>query len=113
MSDRTVFHVPEDDEDYGKKALRNASNLLDDETVDVEVSVVANGDGVAHLLDEASTADDVRELLAAGVDVFACGNTVVAADYDEADLVDGVSVVSSGMGELTRRQADGHAYVRP
>jgi hypothetical protein len=66
-SERTVFHIPEDDDAYGKRALRNAANLLADETVDVEVCVVANGDGARHLLAEASTAEDVRELLDDGV----------------------------------------------
>lgn len=114
MPDRTVFHVPEGDEAYAERAFGNAANLLADDTVDVEAALVANGDGVAHLLTDASPADRVRDLLEAGVDVCACGNTIRQRDgIAESDLLDGVSVVSSGMGELTRRQADGYAYVRP
>jgi intracellular sulfur oxidation DsrE/DsrF family protein len=114
MTDRTVFHVPEGDEAYARRAFANASNLLADDTVAVEVAIVANGDGVAHLRADASSADRVRALLDAGVEVCACGNTIRKRDaLDEADLLDGVTVVSSGMGELTRRQADGYGYVRP
>ena len=114
MAERTVFHVPEGDAGYGEGAFGNAANLLADDTIEVEVAVVANGDGVAHLRSDAPTADRVRELLEAGVDVCACGNTIRKRDgLEESDLVDGVAVVSSGMGELTRRQADGYAYVRP
>lgn len=114
MTEKTVFHIPEGDEEYAERALGNASNLLADDTVDVEAAVVANGDGVAHLLVDAPTADSVRELLEAGVDVCACGNTIREREaVDEDGLVDGVAVVSSGMAELTRRQADGAAYVRP
>lgn len=114
MTEKTVFHLPESDEAYAERALGNASNLLADDTVDVAATVVANGDGVAHLLGDAPTADSVRELLEAGVDVCACGNTIRKREgIDEDDLIEGVTVVSSGMGELTRRQADGAAYVRP
>ena len=113
-SSETVFHLPEGSAEYGAGALGNVANLLADETVDVEVAVVANGGGVEHLLDRAPTAGKVRELLDRGVEVNACGNTLAKADdFDESDLVDGVAVVSSGVGELTRRQADGAGYVRP
>lgn len=115
-AERTVFHVPESDEGYAERAFGNAANLLADDTVEVEVEavVVANGDGIAHLLADAPTADRIRELLEAGVDVCACANTIRKRDeIAESDLVDGVDVVSSGMAELTRRQSDGYAYVRP
>ena len=114
MTEKTVFHVPEGEEGYGERALGNAANLLADDTVEVEVALVANGDGIAHLLADASTADSVRELLETGVDVCACANTIRKREaISESNLVDGVTVVSSGMTELTRRQSDGYAYVRP
>ena len=110
---RAVFHLPEGDRDYGARVFRNAANLLADDTVDVEVAVVANGGGLRHLLADAPTAESVRGLLDAGVGVCACRNTLDGAEYDAGDLVGGVTVVSSAMAELTRRQDAGYAYIRP
>lgn len=110
---RTVFHLPEGDVTYGRRALGNVSNLLADETVDVDIAVVANGGGIEHLLTDSPTADAVRELLESGVELFVCENTVDRSDHEPDAFVDGVVVVSSAMGELTRQQAAGAGYVRP
>lgn len=110
---RTVFHLPESGGDYGRGALGNVANLLADDTVEVEVAVVANGGGVEHVLSDAPTAGRVHELLENGVEMFACGNTIERSNRDPDDLIDGVAIVSSGMGELTRQQAAGAAYIRP
>jgi intracellular sulfur oxidation DsrE/DsrF family protein len=113
MTDRTVFHLPESGEAYGRGALRNVANLLADDTVDPEVAVVVNAGGLGHVLADAPTADRVRELLEAGVEVCVCRNTLGGSDHAAGDLVDGAVLVSSGMGELTRKQAAGYAYIRP
>lgn len=110
---RVVFHIPEGDVAYGKRALENVTNLRADETVDVSISVVANGGGLEHLYSDARTADTVRELLDAGVEFFACENTIERSDREPDELVDGVSVASSGVGELTRQQTAGAGYIRP
>ena len=34
-------------------------------------------------------------------------------DLDKSDLLEGVETVSSGVGELTRLQNNGHAYISP
>jgi len=108
----TVFHVPEREQAYGKRALRNAQNLVDDETTDSDITVVCNGGGIDHLLASAPTADQISELIQVGVRVCACRNSM-GEDVSLADLVDGVEVVPTAMGELTKRQAAGDAYIRP
>jgi len=118
MSDRTgtllgtVFHVPEREPAYGERAFRNVQNLLDDETADSDVTVVCNSGGINHLLASAPTAEQVRELLEAGVTIYACRNSM-GDEVSRSDLVDGVEVVPTAMGELTRRQAAGDTYIRP
>lgn len=42
----------------------------------------------------------------------ALGNVSILLADDTAEF-DGVAVVSSGMGELTRLQDEGYAYIRP
>ncbi|QLD86597.1 DsrE family protein [Natronomonas halophila] len=113
MTEKTVFHLPEGDESYGKRVFRNAANLLADTTVDSTVAVVVNGGGIEHVLTDAPAAEQARQLLDAGVELCVCQNTLEGTDYAVADLLDGVRIVSSAMAELTRKQNDGYAYIRP
>lgn len=113
MSEGTVFHLPEGEASYGKRAFRNAANLLADTTIDTTVAVVVNGDGIGHVLTDAPTADRARQLLEDGVEICVCRNTLEGSEHAVVDLLDGVRIVSSAMAELTRKQANGYAYVRP
>lgn len=109
----TVFHVPHDDHDDRAGALRNVANLLADETHDGDVTVVCNAGGIEALLADGPHADAARGLHANGVRLALCSNTLAGTAYDEADLLDGVELVSSAMAELTRLQTAGAAYIRP
>lgn len=113
MQPHTVFHLTHRDPDEAADALRNVRNLLEDETIDATVRIVANGAGVTHLLSSAETSETVSRLLAAGVSIAACRNTIARARYGAEELVEGIEVVSSGMAELTRNQQEGYAYIRP
>ncbi|GGL61958.1 DsrE family protein [Halocalculus aciditolerans] len=108
---QTVFHLGS--ADRAARALSNARNLLGDETVRVDaVAVVANGDGVRALLRRGEYREDVADL-GGRVDFLACANSLDRYDLTPDDLADGVDVVSSGVGELTRLQSGGYAYVKP
>jgi intracellular sulfur oxidation DsrE/DsrF family protein len=113
MTERTVFHLPEGDDSYGKRVFRNAANLLADTTVDSTVAIVVNGGGIEHVLTDAPTAEQARQLLDDGVELCVCQNTLEGSEHAAVDLVDGVRIVSSAMAELTRKQDDDYAYIRP
>ncbi len=118
------MHCSADAPDAQRRALANAANLLGDDTVPLSgLVVVFNGDGVHAVRADSPVADDVRGLLARTpeetnspeaptIEVCACSNSLAARDVAEDELVYGVDVVSSGMGELTRRQADGYGYIK-
>lgn len=111
---RVVFHHSNDDPDLHEEVAANIGNLLDDDTVDLDtVALVANGDGLDFLLDDSPQRDRIVELQQRGVQFKQCSNTLDGSDATEDDLVDGVELVSSGVGELARLQADGWAYLRP
>ncbi|WP_276299041.1 DsrE family protein [Halorussus lipolyticus] len=109
---QTVFHVstPED----VRVVVAKVRNLLADETVEMEsVAVVSDrGEAIAELHAGAELADDLRGLLGDGVALKACRNAAQHPAVSETDLLDGVEVVSSGVGELTRLQDAGYAYIR-
>lgn len=121
---RIVMHCSAGASADQRRALANAANLLGDGTADVDaLAVVFNGDGVSATRADSPVADDVRGLLARTpaettdpdapeVEVCVCGNSLSARDIPEDALVYGVQVVSSGMGEIGRREADGYGYIR-
>ncbi|MUV61326.1 DsrE family protein [Halobacterium sp. CBA1126] len=53
------------------------------------------------------------DLIDRGVTVKQYSNTIEGADISEDDLIGGVELVSSGVGELTRLQNEGYAYIKP
>lgn len=113
MTEKTVFHLPDGEETYGTRVFRNVANLLADNTIDATAAVVVNEEGIDHVLTDAPTADRARQLLDDGVEICVCQNTLEGSEHAVIDLLDGVRLVSSAMAELTRKQDDGYAYIRP
>jgi intracellular sulfur oxidation DsrE/DsrF family protein len=110
---QTVFHLIGDDPDEQELVLTLAENLANDETIDMaDIAVLAQAEGIDPLTRDGSGSDHVRSLIDEGISFKACSNTLDMFDIDESDLVEGVETVSSGVGELTRLQNDGYAYIR-
>lgn len=108
----TIFHFS-GSEGQQRHAIANASNLMADETVDLgEVELVANGSGIALLTEDSTVSDGVASLIEEGATVCACENTMAAKDLTEDDLLPDVGTVPSAVGELTKRQAEGYAYIK-
>ncbi|MCD2203935.1 DsrE family protein [Halobacterium sp. KA-6] len=57
--------------------------------------------------------EQIMDLIDRGVTVKQCSNTIEGTDISEDDLIEGVELVSSGVGELTRLQNEGYAYIKP
>jgi intracellular sulfur oxidation DsrE/DsrF family protein len=111
---QTVFHLIEGGSDEQDIVLTLAENLTQDDTIDMDdVAVLAQAEGIDPVTADGEKSDRVESLIESGVSVKACSNTLEMFDLSEADLVDGVEVVSSGVGELTRLHNDGYAYIRP
>ena len=107
----TVFHVstPETLSYVDAKV----ENLLADDTVPVDrVAVVVDS---GRTIDAAAGRErrSVERVLDAGGECRVCSNALRGAEAGLADLPDGVERASSGVGELTRLQSRGYAYVRP
>ncbi|WP_162224580.1 DsrE family protein [Halorussus amylolyticus] len=109
---KTVFHASTPE--AVRVSVVKARNLLDDDTLELDsVAVVSDrGEAIAELHEESSLADDVTDLLAEGIRFAVCSNAVEHPAVSRLELLDGVEVVSSGVGELTRLQDAGHAYIR-
>jgi intracellular sulfur oxidation DsrE/DsrF family protein len=107
----TVFHVSEEARFQG--AVHGALNLLEDTSVSMDrIVIVANGGAVRSLLKGGRGEELLEQARGSGIIMKACKNSLMGMRIDRARLVDGVSVVSSGVGELTRLQSEGFAYIR-
>lgn len=112
---RVVFHLDEPRKGRADQVFRNIENLLDDlGENNVEVELVANGGGVkAFVKGPDSHAEQVERLAAKGVHFAACAHSLSQLEIARDTLLESVEVVSSGVGELVRKQAEGWAYIRP
>jgi hypothetical protein len=107
---RTVYHVS-DAEAY-RIAEAKVRNLLGDETLEMaEVAVLIDHPGS---IDAAAKGhrQTTGALVEMGATVKLCSNAFGGAETDQAVFPDGVELVSSGVGELTRLQREGWAYIR-
>lgn len=109
----TVFHFAKEGESNQRHALANVANLLADDTTPTEdVVLVANGRGVAVLVEGTSAyPEKVSSLVDDGVSFRACENSLEAQGISKTDLLPGVETVPAGVGELTKLQTDGYAYI--
>jgi intracellular sulfur oxidation DsrE/DsrF family protein len=109
-----VFHHTDDDSELHARVTGNIENLLDDETVATDdVALVSNGSGIALLTEDSPERKAVEDLQERGVTFKQCSNTLTGTDTTEDDLIDGVELVSSGVGEIARLEAAGYGYITP
>ncbi|MFT4884794.1 MAG: intracellular sulfur oxidation DsrE/DsrF family protein [Natronomonas sp.] len=93
--------------------VHKARNLLADETVDVELIRIIVDDG--ETIAEFGRNEAVTSALASlpeSVEIAVCGNALSGSSVERVTEPERVEVVSSGVGELTRLQRDGAAYIR-
>ena len=110
---KVVFHI--DEQVKASLVLHNISNLITDlGGENLEIEMVANGDAVKVL---ARSADESRpmliELVEKQVAFSACANAMRNLGIQKDELFDFVTVVSSGVGEIVKKQTAGWAYIRP
>lgn len=111
---QAVFHLSDADPDIHDRLLGNVENLLEDEGITLEaVEVLANSGGIELLLAGSNHDEEIRTLMASGVEFKTCMNTIESGSIETRDLVDGVDVVPSVVGELVRLQTKGYAYLKP
>lgn len=108
-----VFHLDEADRPKQELVLRNIANLLAELSDGTPIELVTNGPGVGTSLLDSPEAAQLRSLLDQGVAVVACNHSLQDLGISTDRLVDGVTVVPSGVAELVKRQREGWAYLRP
>jgi intracellular sulfur oxidation DsrE/DsrF family protein len=77
----------------------------------VEIEIVANGMGIGMLKYNSPQAKELAAVLAIGVKVLACGETMKALMLEKDDMLPTIGVVPAGLGQIIKRQREGWAYV--
>jgi intracellular sulfur oxidation DsrE/DsrF family protein len=110
-----IFQIDSGSEGAIKKTLNNIENLLHDPRLKgkVQIELIANSRGFAVYVKGNGFEDKLRELQKEGVILAQCSNTLRELKIDRGNLYPFVSIVPSGMGEITIRQAQGWAYIHP
>jgi len=111
---RVIFQLNEDEPLRINMVLNNIRNLIADlGGENLEIELVGYSSGVRLFLNSSEYAEIIDNLMFSGVKFVACANTINAMGIKTARLVKGVEVVSSGIGELVRKQSQGWIYIRP
>ena len=111
---KVVVQMSEADPAKWNLALNNVRNLQADlGAANIDIELVAYGPGIGMLKADSVVGNRIDEALAAGVKVLACENTMRGAELTSADMPTKVGYVPSGVVEITQRQMQGWAYLRP
>jgi len=114
---KVVYHLA--DADKASFVLSNIDNHFKGMggTDKVHIALVVHGPALGVFKAGKADADLSRrlaDLVARGVDLGACGNTLDAQHLDVADLLPGFTRIGEGgVVRLAQLQAQGYAYLRP
>ncbi len=110
---KVIFHV--DEMTKWNLVLANAKNLLNalhDDTLTVEI--LANSEAVKYLVQSNNSIENgLLELVDKKVVFSACNNSLKSFEIDPKNLFAFVEVVPSGVAQLTLKQYEGFAYIKP
>ncbi|MFM4965761.1 DsrE family protein [Aeromonas bivalvium] len=108
---RVVFHLSE--RERSRMAFNNINNLLEDMSGEPgELVLLVNGNGVTSLLTAGESEPQWPDLLARGVRLLVCANSLRGQRLVPDQLLPGVEVVSTGVLALIELQQQGFAYIK-
>ncbi len=103
---KVVFHVSL--QERLTTAYHNIKNILKDRD-DVTIALLINGGAAKTVVDD----EKLKELLDLKIDVRVCNNSLKGLKLTEDDILEGITVVPTGVLELVYKQNEGYAYIRP
>ena len=111
---KTIFALNEEGVKKRNIAVKNMTNLLKDLGAEnVEIELIAYADGVIDFYIKGSEFEEkLTELNNKGVTLAVCSNTLKDKNILAEQLLPFIQIVSSAVGELTRKQAEGWSYIK-
>ena len=110
-----IFHLDSGGDKAIKKTLNNIENLLQDPRLKgkIKVELLANSKGFDVYVKNNGFEKKLEHLQKEGVILAQCANTLHELHIDRKDLYPFISIVPSGVGEITIRESEGWAYIHP
>lgn len=108
---KVIFHLH--DEERITTAISNVINLTKDlGKARVDIEMLMNGTGVKMMLKEGEYLHKIDYLVEKGVDFKICSNSLEGIDISKDELMEHGDLVSSGVGELVKKQKEGWNYIK-
>ncbi len=110
-----IFQIDNGSNGAIKKTINNVENLLQDPRLKgkVRIELIANSKGYAIYVKNNGFEKKLLKLKKQGVILAQCNNTLRELHVNRNSLYPFVTVVPSGMGEITIRESEGWAYIHP
>lgn len=110
---RVVFQVSNGDPRGWNQTLNNTLALTKNAGKDnVELRVVALGAGIGMLKENSPSAKMVAAVMAKGITVLACGETMKALLLEKEDMLPNIGYVPGGLIEILDRESEGWRYIK-
>ena len=114
---KVIFHI--DENEKWKMTLGNVKNMLNyasNEDIKFKIEILANGAAVTEFKSENKSNENykiLKELSDQNVDIAVCKNALSAFEISENEIYPFIRTVPAGVVELTIKQDEGYAYIKP
>lgn len=112
---KAIYQLDTNNPDQVKKAFRNIRNVLGDPRLKgkLQVELITFSGGTEVMLKTSAYEKDIVDLIAKGVQVSQCTNSLAERNLTKEQIYDFVAFVPSGNGELVIRSAEGWVIIKP
>lgn len=112
---KAIYQMDNGSPEIIKKTIRNINNLLKDPRLKgkIQVELIAFSGGTEAYRKGSEYEEGIRNLVAQGVIVAQCLNTLQERKIDKSELYDFLAFVPTGNGELVIRSKEGWTIIKP
>ena len=111
---KVVVQMSDGDQAKWNLALNNMRNMQAElGAANIDIELVVYGPGIGMVKADSVVGNRVDEAMTAGVKVLVCETTMTGAKLTPADMMSKVGYVRAGAVEITQKQMQGWAYLRP
>ena len=111
--EHVVIQVSDDNVKTWNQALNVVKNLQTAYNGNIDVEVVAFGNGIGMLQMDSAVGNRITETIEGGTKVVACQNTMKGHKLKPEDMLTRIGYVPAGVVEIVKKQNAGWALIRP